>query len=136
MPSPTVTFSPAETYESALDRAIANWGIVPEFWDIWGNRHVVSPEGARAVLTSMGIRAGSKEELNEELEAELWREWSTPLPATLVLSIEAKEVAVEVPAEFAGNVLYLEYQWERADSEKQVIPLESLPADGDAELRG
>ncbi len=136
MPSPTVTFSPSESYESALNRALANWGIVTEFWDIWGTSHVVTPEGARRVLSSMGVRAGTLEELDAELEEALWREWSTPLPGTLVLSIETWDVPINIPAEMANVVVYLEYQWERGDTETQVVPLETLAAEGDAELRG
>ena len=74
------------TYDEALDRAAETWGIQPDYWDIFGNRHVTSPQTKRAILESLGIPADTKEGLEQALEEKTRAEWSRLLPPCVVVS--------------------------------------------------
>ncbi len=59
-------------------------GIVPYYFDIWGNRHDVSVETKRALLKAMGFRGGCEADLRREIEKRL-------LPPVIEPSIVARE---------------------------------------------
>jgi 4-alpha-glucanotransferase len=46
--------------ESALDRLAARAGIEPDYHDIWGARHPLSPDRKRLLLAGMGLAAGDE----------------------------------------------------------------------------
>ncbi len=48
------------SYEDALNHAAQQCGIEPEFWDIFGNRHVASTETKRTIVEALGMDAGSQ----------------------------------------------------------------------------
>ena len=50
-------------------------GIVPEYWDIFGNKHIASIETKKAVLKAMRIDADSEEELMKEIHDRKSRPW-------------------------------------------------------------
>ena len=64
MPTSRISFTPSTTYEQALTAAADIWGIEREYWDIWGNKHIAPADDIRAVLDSLGVAAGSKEDLD------------------------------------------------------------------------
>ncbi|PWU02336.1 MAG: 4-alpha-glucanotransferase [Terriglobia bacterium] len=95
---------PPETFEQLLDRAAAACGIEPGYWDIWGKHHATPAEVKRAILTAMGIPAGSPAELEAALAGRARREWERLLPPALVVSqSEPPAVPVNVSAEFLGE---------------------------------
>ena len=51
-------YSPATTYDEALARAAAVWGVQAEYWDIFGNRHVTTPEVQSSILESARVPVG------------------------------------------------------------------------------
>ena len=73
-------------YEQILDYAASLWGIEPEFWDIWGRRHVTSAQTKIAILKSMGVPADSPEQLSQAIEDRLRQESSGLLPPCVVVS--------------------------------------------------
>src|SRR5690606_36112694 len=97
MPTSLENYSPAETYDEALQRAATAWGVQPEYWDIWGQRHSAGPELQKTVLSSMGFQTGSTEELNTAIRRRQELEWGVPAPATLVLSRSAGVIPVNIP---------------------------------------
>ena len=109
MTIPIEKYLPAENYEEALGRACRMWGVQEEYWDIWGNRHIASAEVRRAVLTSLGVAAGSTEALNAAMEERTWNEWSSVVSRTLVESQSAASVPIHVPIEFEGGRLQVEF---------------------------
>ena len=42
----------SENYAQLLDRAARLWRIDPEYWDIWGRKHVTSDETKRAIVVN------------------------------------------------------------------------------------
>jgi 4-alpha-glucanotransferase len=108
---------PAENYEEALGRACRMWGVQEEYWDIWGDRHIASADVRRAVLTSLGVVAGSTEALNDAMEERTWNEWSSVVSRTLVESQSAAGVPIQVPVEREGGRLQVEFAWENGGHE-------------------
>src|ERR1051326_8078101 len=92
----------SEKYEQLLDRAARLWGIDPEFWDIWGRKHVTSGETKRALLRGLGVEADTAEGLEKALARHFRKQWTHLLPPCLVaLESEPLEVPVSVPEELA-----------------------------------
>ena len=133
-----VTFEPSATYESALERAAGLWGIEPEYWDIWGKRHFTSPEAVQAILGSMGVSAGGREQVDAAVEERLWSTWSKPLPATLVLTggTDSPSVEIHVAACLAAETIRIEVQWEDGGTERSTVSLDAVETTGEAVLRG
>ncbi|NLI45472.1 MAG: hypothetical protein GX414_00005, partial [Acidobacteria bacterium] len=132
-----VRFQPSSSYDEALARAGAAWGIEAEYWDIWGKHHVPSAEARQAVLRSLGVPCETREQLDQALEERLWLEWATPTTATVVASdSRPAQLALNVPEEFSGGVLHAELTWENGESAAVSAPVASLPLLKNAELRG
>lgn len=111
MPTPPETFHRAKTHAAALDQASLLVGVQPEFWDIWGRRHITSPEVQGSVLKSVGLPIENVDQLNDALEQRLWREWTALLPPTTVIGIADSSVEIRVPerlrdAELSGELLH------------------------------
>ncbi|MDQ3565369.1 MAG: 4-alpha-glucanotransferase [Pseudomonadota bacterium] len=83
-----------------LDQTCQYFGIAHEFRDIRGRRHTASLETKRALLTSMGVAAGSDTELREALEAHKMEAWNRLLPPVQVVwdTQTPIEVVITVPS--------------------------------------
>ena len=120
-----------------LRKAAEAWGIEPDYWDIWGKKHRASPEAQTAILASFGIDAANPEMLEHALEEKLWREWSSPLPPTLVVSQnESPAMAmVSLPAGHANATASLEMRWEGGGTQGFQANLTELPVIEEISLR-
>ena len=49
--------------DQRLRELAERYGIVPEYYDIWGNHHCISAQTARALLAAMGIAGADDGEL-------------------------------------------------------------------------
>ena len=126
MEIPLLEFEPCSSYAEALDRVAALHGVQKSYWDVWGTEHETSDEAKRAILGSLGIPAGSLEELNRAIEEHLSRLWTRLAPPTAVISAADPGIALSVPAEFSAGVVHAEIQPEtgaRIASEHQVSSL-------------
>ena len=94
---------PSANYNEALDRAAEAWGIQPEYFDIWGTRHITLLDTKRAILQSLGIRTDTKEDLDAAVDERVRDEWVRVVPACLVISQNQhpREFAAHLPAEVA-----------------------------------
>ncbi len=135
MSRPFLSFTPSATYGQALDRAADLFGIEREYWDIFGNHHVASPEGITSVLDSLKIDASSREELDQAVENQWWGDWSRLLPVTLVASVNQPKITLHLPPGSSGSVA-IEALWEDGSSERASIPLSTAEHTGTAQLRG
>src|SRR5258708_2657117 len=127
---------PSATYDEALDRAAETWGIQPDYWDIWGRHHITPPETKRAILTSLGIRADSREDLDRALEQRFRDEWSRLLPPCLVIgeNQRPREFAVHLPAELGERQARVVLKLENGGTEALQAALAELPVAGEAEF--
>ena len=130
-------FLPSETLEAALDRAAALWGILPEYWDIFGRHHPTPPAVKQAILRSMGVPADTREGIDQAIEGRMWRCWSRPLPPTLVMGeSDRPEMEVRLPEGSDHHELRLEVDWENGETSALTLTPRDLPERGTAELRG
>ena len=129
---------PSATYDEALDRAAETWGIQPDYWDIWGRHHITQPETKRAILASLGIRADTKEELDQALEQRFRDEWSRVLPPCLVISENQRprELAVHLPAELGEMDARVALKLEDGAAQTHHAALRELPLAGEMEFEG
>jgi 4-alpha-glucanotransferase len=129
---------PSPTYNEALDRAAAKWGIQPDYWDIWGKHHITPPETKRAILQSLGIQTGSAEQLDAAVEEQERREWSRLVAPSLVISESRRprEFPVSLPADLAALKARVTVKLENGATEIQHLALGEIPATGAAEFNG
>ncbi len=59
--------SDPEEYQKLLAQLAALKGIEPEYQDVWGNLHSISPEITLKILSAMGCQVDSLEKLKKEV---------------------------------------------------------------------
>jgi 4-alpha-glucanotransferase len=119
----------SSTYDEALDRAAELWGIQPDYWDIWGKHHITPADTKRAILHSLGVPTGTKEELDEALAARARQEWSRLAAPCLVISQNQRprQFAVNLPADLAALDARLTLTLENSAPEIHAVSLRDLP---------
>src|SRR5579859_4287107 len=129
---------PSANYNEALDRAAEAWGIQPEYWDIWGTRHITLLDTKRAILQSLGIHTGTKEDLDAAVDERVRDEWVRVVPACLVISQNQhpREFAAHLPAEVADLDAQITLKLEEAVAEIYHVKLGEVPASGSAAYNG
>ncbi len=70
---------------AAVDALASAAGIAGEWWDVGGKRTIVSPETKIALLTALGLEAGSEAQARESLERVLDETRRRRVPYSLVL---------------------------------------------------
>mgnify|MGYP001200802758 CR=1 FL=1 len=108
--------------ESDLLRLLADRaGIVADYHDIAGTQHVTTDETRRSILSAMGFRVGSREELIEELTVWDHRPWLRGCEPVHVVRF-GREVgiwSVHVPCEVSDDAV-LQVRWSlQLESEEQ-----------------
>jgi 4-alpha-glucanotransferase len=121
MPLSQIIFEHASSYEDALHKAAAEWGVEREYWDIFGNRHVASADIEVRILGSLGVDVSSQDTV-EEARMRRFQQRSAVLPNTSVVSESDKVVDISLPATLNGPRIHIEARLEdgrvlRADSE-------------------
>lgn len=71
-------------------------GIVPEYWDIFGTKHVTTIETRKAVLRAMGFDIDSMDDLLREIRERTSRPWKDLVEPVHVLSVNAQPLAIPV----------------------------------------
>jgi 4-alpha-glucanotransferase len=62
-------------------------GIIPEYWDIFGNKKITSAETRKAVLNAMNIRIDSDEGIQKEISMRKAGDWKSFVSPVHVLSV-------------------------------------------------
>ncbi len=128
---------PQETFEQLLDRAAAECGIDPGYWDIWGRYHAAPAAVKQAILASAGIPSGSPRELEQALAERARREWTRLAPPSLVVSeTEARQLPISLPADSLGEAASLTVQREDGSTQTEPLHLPELPQAEAIELDG
>lgn len=130
-----ITFRPFTDEVAALRHAAALCGVETEYHDIWGRHHVVDAAVVRSILETLGIACGSLELLNQSIDDHLWREWSRIAPPTVVAFADSAVIPVSLEVGRAEAVSAT-FHWEDGSSETLEVPVDQMPADATAELRG
>ncbi len=110
-----------EHQEHLINELAKLCGIVPEYWDIFGKKHIATQEMKRATLRAMRIDVDSTEALEREIRVRGSRPWTTVLEPVLVFSAEKQPV--EVPLHLPvpeGAEAGLSIDWTFSDEEGRV----------------
>jgi 4-alpha-glucanotransferase len=127
----------SQSFETLLDRAAAFCGIEPEYWDIFGRRHITTTEGKQAILRAMGWAAGSADELERSLAEYARRDWQRLAPATIVaMESDEVDVPVQIPAECLGEAVTISVMREDGGGESFSFRAGELPQTGSIEMDG
>jgi 4-alpha-glucanotransferase len=105
------------TYTEALARAATEYGIEPEYVDIWGRTHPTSEEISRSILKHLGVPGGSGEEIEKFLEDRNLAAWTRAVEPTIVVRENADSIRLRIPAGRGGGSVKLEIRWEGGDVE-------------------
>jgi len=81
-------------------------GIEPDYWDIWGNHHMVSSDAKRSILGALGIPAADDKAVAAGIVALEETSWRAPLPPALVV-LEGKKprISIAIAADAAESDL-------------------------------
>jgi 4-alpha-glucanotransferase len=90
-----VTNPPVKLYEDLIEELAEHCGIIPEYWDILGNRHVAPLHSKREILRAMRINVDSADDVQSETDRLRWEPWKGFLDPVHVLS--SREFPVTVP---------------------------------------
>ncbi|MDQ7786872.1 MAG: 4-alpha-glucanotransferase [Thermodesulfovibrionales bacterium] len=71
-------------------------GIIPEYWDIFGNRHETSPETMEGILRAMKCRIDSSADVVREIQQRKWGTWGEFLDPVHVRSVNDQPISVPV----------------------------------------
>ncbi len=99
-----------------VDDLAERYGIAPEYYDIWGQRHVASAESKRAILRAMGLRVGTAEDLRRELAACVDAPWRRACDPVMVqrTDVGPRSWSFRMPAE-ESETQQVRISWEVRD---------------------
>ncbi len=123
---------------NSLDRLSECYGILPEYFDVGGTRHIASDETKRLLLAAMGVDASSIEAVERELQAEAERHRRHPLPPVVVWRVsqgvpsvrfwsDSHRSELEWRVEVEGGEVRSGRARPRHDGERFVVELCELP---------
>ncbi|HYH17393.1 MAG TPA: 4-alpha-glucanotransferase [Azospirillum sp.] len=122
---------------SELSRLAERVGIEPYYHDIWGNRRDTSPETMAALISAMGLAAGTDAEVAESLRTVEERAWRRLLPPVQVQDEGAfPTVPVAAPAGLVDATLVWTVSEEGGAERRNETPFGALPLAGTTTLDG
>ena len=113
----------------ALSRLSAEAGILPEYFDVDGKRHVTSSDTQRTLLAAMGIAAASDAEIAAALAAREARAWRRRLAPVAVFQPGGVPLSVELtlPVSLAAQPIRWRLAAESGESWRGEATPASLP---------
>jgi 4-alpha-glucanotransferase len=74
-------------------------GIIPEYWDIFGNKWITPPETRRAILRAMKLRIDSDAEIQKEISRRKEGYWNSFVKPVHVLSVnqQPRKIPIYLP---------------------------------------
>lgn len=84
--------------QELLDQLCLHYGLIPDYEDIWGERHVLSVPTKRALLAAMGVPTADAAQLQQALDDIAARVWQRPLPPVQVCRLpSAPRINITLP---------------------------------------
>jgi 4-alpha-glucanotransferase len=89
------------TYDELINELADLCGIIPEYWDIFGNKHMTTIETKKAILKAMKLDIDSDEAIKNEIYAQKARPWNRFVEPVKVLSENEQpfKISIYVPVE-------------------------------------
>ncbi len=83
-------------YDDLINELSDMCGILPEYWDIFGKKHITSIETKEAVLRAMKLNVDSAEEIAKEINERRWKSWERVIEPVHVISVNAQPVSIPI----------------------------------------
>ncbi len=96
-------------------------GIEPEYWDIFGNKHILTVMNKKALLGAMKLKIDSSEDIVREINERKYKNWKSFIEPVHVVSVSNQplKIPVYVPVpEGKDNKLTLSWYIEDENGEK------------------
>ena len=71
-------------------------GILSEYWDISGKKHITSLETKRAILRAMKLKIDSEKDIVKEINKRKWRPWKNFIEPVYVISVNSQPLSIPV----------------------------------------
>ncbi len=71
-------------------------GIVPEYWDISGKKHITSVETKKAILRAMRLKVDSVEDIVKEINERKYKPWRNLIEPVHVISVNNQPLQIPV----------------------------------------
>jgi 4-alpha-glucanotransferase len=132
--------------QELLNDLAERFGIASDYDDVWGHRHLVSDQTKRAILTAMGVRADTEDDVRRELAACADAPWRQPCDPVVVLRVGGgpDRWSFRMPAE-EGEDQQVQILWEVRDEDgnlrqqgeagRGLVPAETRIAEGRRHIR-
>lgn len=109
-----------------LDELASRFGIHADYYDIFGQRHVISGETKQAILAAMGVGTSTREEVERELSDYDAAAWRHPCPPVIVHRAGAKGTwSFCMPAD-EDEAETISIEWSIRDEEGQPLLKEKM----------
>jgi len=81
-------------YDELINRLSEICGIIPEYWDIFGTRHITSIDTKKTILSALKIDVSSTDSLTAELSREQDKLWCSFIEPVKVLSVNSQPFTI------------------------------------------
>ena len=83
-------------YDELIRELSELYGILPEYWDIFGKKHTTSLDTKKAVLRAMNLKIDSADDIVKEIKERKSRPWKTFVEHVHVLSVNEQPFSIPV----------------------------------------
>lgn len=80
--------------DSLISELSALCGIIPEYWDIFGNKHEATLRTKQRILQAMGLNSDTEEDIIHNIQRRRVRPWKEFVEPVHVISVNAQPIAV------------------------------------------
>ncbi len=85
-----------EKFDHLVDELAALCGIIPDYWDIFGKKHITSTETKRAILSAMKIKTATEADAAREIEERRTLNWKMFVDPVHVISVNQQPFSIPV----------------------------------------
>ena len=85
-----------QSYDELIDELAGLFGIIPEYWDVFGTRHVASVETRKIILRAMGLKLDSADDVKAAIAEKRDRHWNSFVEPVRVISVHDQPVRIPV----------------------------------------
>jgi len=83
-------------YDELIHELSGLCGILPEYWDISGRKHIASLETKKAILRAMKLKTDSDKDIVKEINKRKGRPWKDFTEPVYVISVNNQPFSIPV----------------------------------------
>ena len=83
-------------YDELIQELSGLCGILPEYWDITGTKHIASLETKKAILRAMNMQIDTADDVARQINERRWKTWRSFVDPVHVLSVNAHPISIPV----------------------------------------